>query len=465
MDDNGLREFDESRKQNIYACLTTIFNRTKSLEETVNSLLPQVDKIFIFLHGYTPVNLPSFLENDRIELAYDLEWGDRGDIDKFHFVKDLEGYILVCDDDLIYPEDYAERMVNAVERHNRETLITAHGTIVFPLPIANYYMDRYCYPCLSDVFEEVQVQIGGTGVMAFHTDINFDPILVDKTPNMADIWIGIWAMQKQIPIYVEPHIGGWIKESDHIKQQDTISGKAFYNNFDMIDEINSRPNLFQSAMKKKSRLPKVTIAVVNSRMKSDPIMIKQCYDSLRNQTYPNIQIVVIENYDKLLTIGKCFNDATRRAKGKYILFVGDDDFITDDYVTTLVAKIEDTDKANIVGVSSYLTLFSINDKNEMKREPRELIPTGMWNVKWLRKNPFKEYLTKYVDTELMDKARDDGNIQLIAAHSYGYFYRAHQNQVSGFKAFAGKHAVETDDVELERVKDIKQRVGEVKNVS
>lgn len=453
-------------KEPILCCLTTIPDRTLSLEQTVNSLLPQVDKIFIFLHGYTPVNLPSFLEgNDKIELAYDIEWGDKGDIDKFHFVNDLKGYVLICDDDLIYPEDYAERMIKAIERHNRKALITAHGTIVFPLPIVNYYMDRYCYPCLTDVLEEAEVQIGGTGVMAFHTDIKFDPILTDKTPNMADIWVAIWARERNIPIYVEPHTGGWIKESEHIKQQNTISGRAFYNNFDMIKEINSRPHLFKSSMKKtKNKNPKVTIAIVNSRMKSEPMMVKQCYDSLRKQTYENIQIVVIENYDKLLTIGKCFNDAAKRAKGKYILFLGDDDFIVDDYITTLVAMIENTVVANVVGISSYLTLFSINDKNEMRREPRELIPTGMWNVKWLRKNPFKEYLTRYVDTELMDKARDEGNIQLIAAHSYGYFYRAHPNQVSGYKAFAGKHINENDDLTNQKITMIKEKVQEANNV-
>lgn len=446
----------DKQNENIFACLTTIPSRTKSLEETVNSLLPQVDKIFIYLHGYTPVNLPSFLEgNDKIELAYDLEWGDKGDIDKFHFVKDLKGYVLICDDDLIYPRDYANRMIQAVDRHNREALITAHGTLMYPLPIANYYLDRHCYPCLSDVFNEVEVQIGGTGVMAFHTDINFDPLLVDKTPNMVDIWIGIWARQKDISIFVEPHIGGWIKESEHIKQQDTISGRAFYNNFDMVKEINSRPHFFKTVIqKKRNRKPKVTIAIVNSRMKTDPMMVKQCYDSLRKQTYENIQIVVIENYDKMLTIGKCFNDAARRAKGKYILFIGDDDFVTDDYVTTLVSMIEDTSVANVVGISSYLTLFSINDKGEMTREPRELIPTGMWNTKWIKKNPFKEYLTRYVDTELMDKARADGNVQLVAAHSYGYFYRAHPQQVSGFKAFAGKHAIEEEDINtVELVKE------------
>ena len=447
--------------ENVYACLTTISDRTKSLEQTVNSLLPQVTKLFIYLHGYTPVTLPPFLENEKIELAYDLEWGDKGDIDKFHFVRDLEGYILICDDDLIYPEDYAKRMILAIGRYERKAIITCHGTTVFPLPIANYYMDRICYPCLVEVPNEVEVQIPGTGVMGFHTDIKFDPILVNKTPNMADIWIAIWARTKEIPIYVEPHTAGWIKESEHIKQADTISGKAFYNNFPMVKEINSRPHLFKSVIAKKKKLPLVTVVVVNSRMLSDPMMVKQCYDSLRAQTYPNIQKVVIENYDKLMTIGKCFNNAVQRAKGKYVLFIGDDDFITNDYITTLVAMIEDHPASTKVAVTSYLTLFKINEKGEMKREPRELIPTGMWVTKWLKKNPFKEYLTKLVDSELMERIKRDGLTQLIAAHSYGYFYRAHANQVSGFKAFKEQltapnkaNEMREEIKELEEVKDV-----------
>lgn len=190
-------------------------------------------------------------------------------------------------------------------------------------------------------------------------------------------------------------------------------------------------------------------------MKSDPMWVKECYDSLRRQNYKDLEIVVIENYDKLVTIGKAYNEGVKRAKGKYVLFVADDDFISDDYVSTLVSVIESTEVQNSVTVSSYLTMFSVKEGN-IRREARTLVPTGMWLRKYLIKNPFKEYLTRFVDTELMNRTKDLGYNQLIAMHSYGYFYRSHPEQVSGFKAFTGGLAEEPN-----RIERINQRLKEV----
>jgi len=445
---------------NVYACLTTLPERTQALEQTVNSLLPQVDKVFIFLHGYNPVDLPVFLEdNPKIELAYDIEWEDKGDIDKFHFVKEkkLDGYILICDDDLIYPPNYTDVMTKTVDQCQGKALVTAHGSIMFPLPIANYYTDRYVFPCLGEVGELTQVHIGGTGVMAYHSTLGFDLDFTNKLINMADIHVGIWAKEKEIPIMVVPHEAGWIKHSEYVEQKDTISGKTFHNTYEQVMAINSRPDLFQSKFQEKRTRPKVTIVVVNSRLKSHPELVKECYDSIRRQNYKNIQIVVMENTDKLVTIGKCFNDGVRRAKGKYVLFVGDDDFISDDYVSTLVDIIEKTEVTKVVGVSSYLTMFHQNKKTkENIQEPRELIPTGMWLKRYLKKNPFKEYLTRFVDSELMQNAKDKGDVLLIARHSYGYFYRSHPNQVSGYKALGGAHSTLPSGKEKinERLKEV-----------
>ena len=432
----------------IYAHCTTIPGREKALEETIASLLPQVDEIHLFLHGYNPVELPDFLDTDlnpKIKLKYDIEWGDNGDSDKFHSVKELLGYMLIVDDDLIYPPDYAERMIESIEKHDRKALITAHGSIMYPLPIANYYMDRHTYPCLGDVTEEKKVQIGGTGVMAFHSDIGFDVDFQGKPVNMADVHVGIWALAKEIPIYVIPHLTGWIQHSPYVQQEDTIAGKGMFDTYEQVMAINRRPHLFKSKFNPKRKKPKVTVVVINSRLKTHPMYVKECFDSLRRQTYPNLQKIIIENTDKLQTIGKCYNEGVRMAKGKYVVFVGDDDFISDDYISTLVNVIEGAEGINIAGVSSYLTMFHQNKQTkDMIQEPRELIPTGMWLKSYLKKYPFKEYLTRYVDSELMTTAKERGDNLLIARYSYGYYYRSHPHQVSGYKQLGGNHATMPD---------------------
>lgn len=436
----------------IYCHITTLPNRTKSLEETVNSLLPQVDEIHIFLHGYNPVDLPVFLEdNPKIKLKYDIEWGDNGDLDKFHSVNDLQGYMLICDDDLIYPPDYAQKMIEAVDRYQRKALISVHGSIMFPLPVAHYYTDRYVYECLNDVLQEVQVQIGGTGVMAFHSDIGFDFDAKEKTVNMADIHIAVWAGNKDIPTVVIPHLTGWIKHSPYVTYDMTIAGKNGWNTFEQVDLINKNPKIFKSKFQKpKSKKPKVTVVVINSRLKSHPVYVKECFDSIRAQSYSNIQFIVIDNLEKLQTIGRCWNKAVKMAKGKYILFVGDDDFITKDYIESLVTIIESESigLTRIAGISSYLTMFHHPGQSpEIMQEPRELIPTGMYLRKYLKKNPFKEYLTKYVDSEFMNRIAQQRDTLLMHRQQYGYFYRSHSGQQSGFKVLGGAHSVLASDKE------------------
>ena len=91
----------------------------------------------------------------------------------------------------------------------------------------SYYKDHLSvYRCLDDVASEEFIHIGGTGVMAFHTNtvkINFGYL---KTPNMADIWVGLYAKENDIPIRVVPHKAGWIKYSNKFDQNQTIYRKS-----------------------------------------------------------------------------------------------------------------------------------------------------------------------------------------------------------------------------------------------
>lgn len=444
----------------VYACLTTLPERIKALEETVASLLPQVDRLYIFLHGYNPTDLPAFLEDPKIQLAYDIEWGDKGDGDKFHWAKDLQGYVLICDDDLIYPPDYAKVMIESIERYQRKAIITFHGIVMLPLPIASYYDDRYVYPCLGDVASEKPVQFGGTCVVGFHSDIGYDLSFEEKPVNMSDVHFGIWALEKGIPMYVVPHKAGWIRHSANVELAKTIYSQKRWNTFDEVMIINSRPHLFRTKFKARKK-PKVSIIVINSRLRTHPHFVKECYDSLRRQTYTNKQIIVMDNMDRMMTIGKAYNEGVRIAKGKYVLFVGDDDFITDDYVTTLVSMIETSRDPKVVGITSYLTMFhNLKQTGEPVSEVRELIPTGMYLRSYLKKNPFKEYLTRFVDSELMERTKEQGLQLLVARYSYGYHYRSHPEQVSGHKQLGGNHSAASSAKEK-----ISQRLKEIENVS
>ena len=59
--------------------------REETLENVVNSLLPQVDRLNIYLNDWE--NVPSFLEHAKINAAFTNEIGDIGDRENFTGVR------------------------------------------------------------------------------------------------------------------------------------------------------------------------------------------------------------------------------------------------------------------------------------------------------------------------------------------------------------------------------------------
>ena len=130
------------------------------------------------------------------------------------------GYMLTVDDDLIYPPDYAETMINHLDR-----LRAIHGPCAISLMgrvikgrISSYYNDRvnaFKYDWRDHDEATHRIHIPGTGVFAYHTDdVRFT---MDDFPqqNMADIMVGVKCNALGIPLFrVSPPRSKWIKAQD-----------------------------------------------------------------------------------------------------------------------------------------------------------------------------------------------------------------------------------------------------------
>lgn len=188
--------------------IATLPSRERYLKNTVHSLIDQCDSMFIALNNYD--HIPEWLNHPKIECK--LMDNSTGDGAKFYNVEKFKGYFFACDDDLIYPSDYVETMVNMIEKYDRDAIITNHGRIIKSYPVENYYLaPKITYHCLQEVDVEVKVHFGGTGVMAFHTDTIKIKYKDFKKPNMADIWLSINARDQKVPIITNPHSENWLK--------------------------------------------------------------------------------------------------------------------------------------------------------------------------------------------------------------------------------------------------------------
>jgi hypothetical protein len=199
---------EPGRAEPVIASLASMSEREASLERTVASLLPQVDRLRVYLNGYEHV--PGFLDDPKIDVARSQDHGDRGDAGKLHWLAErFPGFRLSCDDDLVYPPDYAATMVAAVERYSRRALVGLHGRLYKPggEQEAGFY-------CLDDLAEDQPVNFLGTGVMAYHTSVlsvNGD----GPARNMADQWVAARAQSDAIPCVVVAHRGDWLQHTEH----------------------------------------------------------------------------------------------------------------------------------------------------------------------------------------------------------------------------------------------------------
>lgn len=193
------------------AQLASIPKRIESLERTVYSLLPQIDLLFVALNNYKEV--PLFLTGNR-KIVYALMDNSLGDAAKFYDVDQRNGYVLTCDDDLMYPPDYAGYMIDGIKEHGG--IVTLLGKRYDNRPISSY---RGGYTALFRALvtrpAPAKVHLGGTGCMAFHTN-DFKVVMDDfQKPNMADLWVAKAAHEQGVGITVLPHRARYLVHTPH----------------------------------------------------------------------------------------------------------------------------------------------------------------------------------------------------------------------------------------------------------
>jgi len=183
-------------------CNISSYNRKSTLLKTIDSIYPHMDVINVALNSYDEI--PSELIDDKINLV--ITDNSKGDAYKFLFLDESDGYYFTIDDDLIYSPHYTQYMIDKVEEYRRSSVITLHGRSFNKFPIQSYYKDASeYYRCLGIAHKDVKIQFGGTGVMCFHTDLFKIGIDFFLAPNMADVWIGKYCEENNIPIICVNH--------------------------------------------------------------------------------------------------------------------------------------------------------------------------------------------------------------------------------------------------------------------
>jgi|SRR5690606_29448926 len=204
-------------------------HRQALLPKSLGSLRKQCDLLHVFLNGHAEV--PACVRElaDTYELAAENQGADK----KFHWAHEHEGVYLSCDDDFVYPPDYVARMVANVERFGGRAIVTAHGRTYPPHPVnaADQLLGRTA-TLSSRVPHGRWVNHAGTGVLAWDAaqiKVPLEYPIINRT----DVQMSAWANREGIPIWVVPHVPGWLKpipnQGDSVGKQSRLEQHATKN--------------------------------------------------------------------------------------------------------------------------------------------------------------------------------------------------------------------------------------------
>lgn len=204
----------------VTAALATYPARRDIVPAVIESLAPQVDRLFVYLNNYDDV--PAFVRDsphrDRIAFILDPTSQLRAAA-KFHWLDTIRGYHLVCDDDILYPPDYAERMVAAIERHGRRAIVGVHGVIFQPELVDARTSRRQVFKFPDALAEDAPVHFLGTGTVALHASVlpRMDLSKLRAFPIANDEILAVSAKRAGVPMVCVARGAHWLAPHDGVE--------------------------------------------------------------------------------------------------------------------------------------------------------------------------------------------------------------------------------------------------------
>ena len=233
----------------IIANLATYPGRRHLLENVVSILSRQVDIINVVLNEYNEV--PEEIKKYPNVFTYLLK-EDLKDMGKFYPDTNKAKYILLVDDDIIYPHDYVSETVRVYESLNLAHVVGGYHGSIYIKPKLSFYIRkpwfifgwknriptfRKIYGFDQDLNVPVAINQVGTGTTILR-GADMPPFeYMMGSQKFVDVRFARWCFERGIKIICLPRTAGWLGQCQVDETlAKTFTGKHFGH---VIEEINT----------------------------------------------------------------------------------------------------------------------------------------------------------------------------------------------------------------------------------
>lgn len=194
----------------VYAGMATMPTRGQTFRLAVNSILPQVDRLFLFLDRFPDT---AELPHPKITLLRSQDFGDlraNGKLFGLSLVKE-PAYFLTVDDDILYPPNYAETMVFHLAKLGAGNVAGLHGSQLNRNEFNSYRCDRLVVHRDRRLEKYCYVDIVATCSAVFRTqELHFD-VREWKLTNMVDLHFAIECQKRGLKRIAVPRERKWVQ--------------------------------------------------------------------------------------------------------------------------------------------------------------------------------------------------------------------------------------------------------------
>jgi hypothetical protein len=209
-----LRRWSEARRIRSLpriGSMATMPTRVESFVRVLPDVAPQVDRLFLYLDGFTrvPDSIRAF-SNVVPLLAH--EHGDLHAAGRFLPLALMRKHcvFIVFDDDILYPPTYVREIVEGLAAFAGRAVVGYHANVFRP-PYRSYVRDRHCYHFTAALAAHRAVHCVGVGTAAFDSaQLSFDPRAWPRIRGN-DVMLAIEAERRDLARIALARGTGWLK--------------------------------------------------------------------------------------------------------------------------------------------------------------------------------------------------------------------------------------------------------------